>query len=789
MISQMLKFSSNLYNELGFTVLQDWLSEQSHCEATQTDISNLTPTTQHAVAMQHLDLTGELVRFLEQESHIPIQTFPDIRTWLKALRIEGTQLNSEQFRELLLILQLGRLIRKVVTSDESSVWQQYENLFFEFPTGESAIHKVFDDDFQVKSSASPELSSIRKQIRSTETSIHKRMQSIFQEAMTNNWLQDDRISWMEGRLVLPMSASQKRKIQGIVHGRSGTGQTVYIEPMEIVEKNNDLQELRSSEIAEIHRILTELSRLFSPHYETIHDSFLILVRFDLHFVFAKLAVKLKCCRPQFSHNGRLQIRNGKNPILVMADKDVIPLSLVLTRKDHILLLSGPNAGGKTVVLKTIGLFSLMAQCGMFIPADDAIQPIFTRILTDIGDQQSMENDLSTFSAHIRNLREISFKADGYTLVLLDELGTGTDPDAGAAISQALLEHLLDRKSTVVATTHLGQLKLWAHDTSGIINGGMRFDPKNLVPTYELLTGQPGASYAIEISKRLGLSEKIIVRAKSLLGESSVKLEDLLNNLEKERSTAEKLATQMKDRYRLLSIREQEIDKLKNEIKQIRKKAKSDARKAAEDLIHNTRREMEHLVSQIRTSGADREVLRKSRGILQSQLTEFQAEDEQENPPIKQSLSPDEIEKGMTVHIPHLNATGIVIFPPDKKSKTTVEVNGIRLNLDFFLLSAADPKDNTESVSESMRGKFEITRPQSMQIDLRGKRVHEAMAELEKFLDGALVSGLPSVNILHGKGTGAIQEAVQAYLNEQTYVNSFSYGHPDEGGAGITIVHF
>ncbi len=785
----MSNISNHLYHELGFSTLLEWLNESAHCEATRKEITNLSPSTELTAAQQRLDLTGELVRTLEQETSVPLQTFTDITPWLKFIRIERSQLSPEQFRDLLLILKLGRMIAKLIDEDEFYYWKQYKDLFFKFQSGEEAIDRVFDDDLQVKSSASPTLSSIRKQIVATEASIHKRMQSIFQEAMTNHWLQDDRISWLEGRLVLPMSSSQKRKLQGIVHGRSSTGQTVYVEPMEIVEKNNDLQELHSLEIAEIHRILTELTGIFSPYYESIRDSVFVMVRFDMHYVFARLALRLKCCRPQFSQNRRLHIRNGKNPILLLAEKNVIPLSFTLTKKDHILLLSGPNAGGKTVVLKSIGLFSLMAQCGMYIPADEAILPGFTRIMTDIGDQQSMEDDLSTFSAHIRNLRDITQRADEQSLILLDELGTGTDPDAGAAISQAILEHLLFRKSIVIATTHLGQLKLWAHHTVGILNGGMRFDSKNLIPTYELITGQPGASYAIEISNRLGLSSHLIARAKLLLGESSVKMEDLLNNLEQDRATAEKLATEMKERSRILALKELEIDRQKKEISQIRKKAAIEAKKSANELLHKTRKEMENLVSQIRESSADQDVLRRSRGVLQTRLTEFRQDDEEVIPPGEHPLTPDMVKKGMTIRIPHLNADGIVIFTPGKKSKVTVEVNGIRLNLDVHLLSSAQQPEDSHQAPHWVRGSYEITRPQGMQIDLRGKRVREAMEALEKFLDGALIAGLSSVTILHGKGTGAIQEAVQTYLAHQKFVESYEFGHPDEGGAGITIAHF
>ncbi|MBT3252293.1 MAG: hypothetical protein HN729_05150 [Candidatus Marinimicrobia bacterium] len=784
-----MQLSENLLNELGFFVIQKWLAERIHCSRTLENLDKISPESFRPEALNLLNLTEDIVRSFERKEAIPMGDFPDVSEWISKLNIEGHIIKPDEFKDLIKILELGRLLHNIVKEDGFPNWQQYKEIFLDLPEGEKRIHSVFDDDYKVKSSASTELSSIRKKIRYTEAAIQKRMESLFQESLKNKWLQDDRIVWRDGRLVLPMSASHKRKISGIVQGRSATGQTIFIEPMEIVERSNELMELKSDEIAEINRILRELSGFFRQYSDAIRDSFAILVKFDLHYTFGRLADTLRCVRPEFHEKGSMDIQNGRYPILELTGKDVIPLSLSLEQNARILLLSGPNAGGKTVVLKTIGLFSIMAQSGMFLPADVAEIPFFKNIIADIGDQQSVEDDLSTFSAHIQNLKTVVDYADQNTLVLLDELGTGTDPDAGAAISQALLEHLQKKKSCLIATTHLGQLKLWAHESEGIINGGMRFDPDELAPTYELNVGQPGASYAIEISNRMGMSPHIIDRAQTLLGRSSVALEDLLNKLEVERLSASRLSKEMKTRSQKLTFKEKEVERLEIEIKRIRKKANQEARKEAEQLILETRRSMENIVSKIRNTQADKDIIRKSRSHLQNQLNRFKKQEKKQDEPIVDPLSWSEASKDLKVYVPHLDANGVIISPPGKNGKTTILINNIRMTLHISKLQAAAISKHIPKSDKIKTGVYDVSRPESMQLDLRGKRVNEALTELASFLDGALIASLPTAHILHGKGTGALQEAVKEYLKDQSFIKSFEFARPDQGGAGITIVQF
>ena len=430
----------------------------------------------------------------------------------------------------------------------------------------------------------------------------------------------------------------------------------------------------------------------------------------------------------------------------------------------------------------------MAQCGLFIPAKKCILPIFNQILCDIGDQQSIEDDLSTFSAHIHNLTAITQLADDKTLILLDELGTGTDPDAGAAISRAIMENILDNGSRMLATTHLGALKSWAHETDGVMNGGMVFDPKGLVPTYELQLGYPGASYALEIATRMGLDDTIINRAKSLIGDNSVKLEDILRILEQEQQTAKDLKKDLTHREKLLNDKENAIKSLEEEIKKKHRSAKSNAAEEAEMLIHETRREMENLVAQIRSSDADTTSIQEAKkGITKSirQLKKHKITSVSER--IFTPIPVDEIIEGVSVYIPHLKMKGVIIHPPNNQQKMTVEVNGLKLTLKCDQVMADKGKEaNTEPDNI---GKNKVDRPQSMQLDLRGIRLEPALLELEQFLDRALISGMNQINILHGKGTGVLMKAVGEFLENQPYVKKFNFANEDHGGAGITQVEF
>jgi len=783
-----MKIAKAIYTDLGFNTIREWLAEQSQSEKNSNNFIHLSPTSNQIELIQSHQFTEELLGGLHREEVLPICHMANTESWMDQLGISGSQLDGDNFKALLNLLIQSRKIKMALTSENYPHWSTQIDGLINFPKGEEQIYSVYDDAFEVRHDASTELRKIYSEIDKKRSQVQSRLNSLFTQAQFSGWLQDDHIAWRNGRSVLPMKASQKRKIKGIVQSQSATGQTVFIEPLEIIELNNDLTHLEFKRAEEINRVLKELTKFFAPHKDELFTTIHLLVKIDFHYTLARFAHHTQSLAPIFSEENNLVLEEARNPILDLADKDVVPLNINLSDDNTILLLSGPNAGGKTVALKTVGLFSIMAQCGLFIPAKKCILPIFEQLLCDIGDQQSIEDDLSTFSAHIQNLTAITQTADEKTLILLDELGTGTDPDAGAAISQAIMENILENGSRMLATTHLGALKSWAHDTDGVMNGGMVFDPKGLVPTYELQLGYPGASYAIEIATRMGLDDKIIDRAKTLIGDNSVKLEDILRTLEEEQQTAKALKQDLEIREEALVDKERVIKYLEQEVRKKHKSAKSIAAEEAEALIHETRREMENLVAQIRSSDADSASIQQAKQGLDKSIKKLK---KHKIKPIPEKafipISVEDATEGTLVYIPHLEMKGTIIHPPNNQQKITVEANGLKLTLKCDQVAA---EINTKPTPEPRRlSTNKVDRPQSMQLDLRGMRVDPALLELEQFLNRALISGMSQVNILHGKGTGALMEAVGEFLKGQSFIKNFNFAHEDHGGAGITEVEF
>jgi len=645
---------------------------------------------------------------------------------------------------------------------------------------------VFDNAFQMKLDASAELKQLSSTIMAMKSKIKDTMVKLMNRARSANWLRGEHVVWRNGRSMLPLKVSEKRKIKGIIQDQSATGQTAYVEPLEIIELNNQLSELQFEQVEEKNRILRELTSFLQPMTSHIQESFHILQHLDRHFTIAKLANKLKGIRPELNDMGKILLEKAINPLFTLARKDVVLLDLKLNN-DKILLLSGPNAGGKTVVLKSLGLYAIMAQCGMYIPAKKAHLPLFTQYMADIGDRQSIEDDLSTFSAHIQNLSEIVKKSDQSTLVLLDELGTGTDPDAGAALSRAILEVLLKKKAIVITTTHLGALKVWAFDTKGVVNGGMIFDSKALAPTYELQLGTPGASYALEISKRMGLDDKIIKHSQTLLQDGSGQLENIISELEKERLKSALLNDELQMREKKLKTIEKEIHDKQTEVDKAHRKAKSSAASEAENIILTARREAENVIAEIRESQASKESIHKARKQIENTLNELHIE---KIPETKKNvgISKTEATVDASVFIPHLNTEGKIIHLPDKHDMVRVQANGVTLKLKLSELSLTHQLQE-DSKPKKQSGSNQVERLQDIQIDLRGKRVEEALEDIEKFLDGAILSGLELVNILHGKGTGALMEAIHEYLKNQSFIKDYKFANEEQGGAGITVVKF
>ena len=777
--------NSEFYRDTGFDIICNWLKDNCLCSLNQDYFTQLTPFHNHQDITDSQLQSDEFLAAFQRRNPPPLEIIPDISAWIPSLNISGFQLIPENFQQLYRFLLISSKVKRFLKKTEFPLWHNHSKGLINSKSAQSKIEKVFDDGFQIKNDASPELKRLTRSVVKTESSIKETLQKVFMRAKQEDWLGGDQIVFRNGRSVLPLKANQKRKVKGIIQDQSATGQTAFVEPLEIIELNNQLTELQFNITEEKHRILRELTAYFQPMSNGIQESFNILKYIDRYFTMAKLAHKIKAVRPEINKGGEIKLEKAINPLFTLADKNAVTLNLKLNN-EKILLLSGPNAGGKPVVLKSLGLYALMAQSGLFISAKNAQLPIYTRFMADIGDRQSIEDDLSTFSAHIQNLAEIVEKADENTLILLDELGTGTDPDAGAALSRTILETLLKKNSTVVATTHLGSLKVWASEEKGIVNGGMIFDSDALAPTYELQLGTPGASYALEISKRMGLSDDIIKRSKELVGDGSVQLENILGRMEKERLEAESLRIELQQREKKLAKTEIDIYSQEKELNKTHNKAKSTAVREAEEIILSTRREIESLISDIRNSQADTESIRKTKKQIDNTLRRLKTQGQSIEPDIE-TLSKKDAVSGIEVFIPNLKSHGKIIHPPDKKNRVRVEANGITLTLKLTELQPVSP---TEKTIENTSTGFSINTTSTLgtiQIDLRGKRVDEALRETEKFLDSALVSGMGFVHILHGKGTGALMEAIHEYLGKQSFVSNFQFADEDQGGAGITVV--
>ena len=774
----------DFYENVGFNTIRSWLGEHCLCALNEGYFHELKPLSSKIEIEESQSFSEELLASFQRNSPVPLETIPDITEIFSILEIGGSQLNSDHFQELYQILNCSYRIKRTLKKNDFPLWYSNSQNLINPTASVSAIEKVFNDTFQIKLDASAELKRLSMVIVTIKEKIKVTMVKLMGRARSENWLHGDQVVWRNGRSMLPLKVSHKRKIKGIVQDQSATGQTAFVEPLEIIELNNQLSELQFKRVEEENRILRELTSYFRPMIGQIQESFYILQHLDRHFTIAKLAYKLNAIRPELNDAGQLLLKKSSNPLFTLAGKDVVSLDLEL-KNDKILLLSGPNAGGKTVVLKSLGLYALMAQCGIYIPAKKALLPLFTQFMADIGDRQSIEDDLSTFSAHIQNLAKIIKTADDNTLVLLDEVGMGTDPDAGAALSRAVLETLLKKNVTVIATTHLGSLKVWAFDAVGVINGGMIFDADALAPTFKLQLGTPGASYALEISKRMGLQPAIVQRSRILLEDGSIQLENILSELEKEQLKATSLRLELQKREQKLTETERKIHKKEIEVDKTHRMAKSSAVVEAEKIIIKTRREAENIISDIRKNQADKKSIHKTKKQIENTLRKLQFEKELDILE-KTGISKGDAAVATAVFIPTLNMEGKIVHPPDKQDKVRVLVNGITLSLKLSELKLSlnteepIPQKNRPTLSkvEALKG---------IQIDIRGKRVKEALYETEKFLDTAMLSGVGFVNILHGKGTGALMETIHEYLKDQPFVKEYHFADDDRGGAGVTVV--
>ncbi len=653
------------------------------------------------------------------------------------------------------------------------------------------IRRCVIDEDEISDDASPGLKHVRRAMNQINDKVHATLSNMVNGSL-RTYLQDPIITMRGDRYCIPVKAEYRSQVSGMIHDQSATGSTLFIEPMAVVKLNNDLKELYGQEQEEIQKVLARLSADAAEYTTEIHTCYTILRQLDFIFAKGALALDMNASQPIFNTEGRIHIREGRHPLL--DKKNVVPITLTLGDTFDLLIVTGPNTGGKTVSLKTVGLFTLMGQAGLHIPALDRSElAVFHDVYADIGDEQSIEQSLSTFSSHMTNIVSFLKQVDEHSLVLFDELGAGTDPTEGAALATSILNHLHSRGIRTMATTHYSELKVYALSTPGVENASCEFDVETLRPTYRLLIGIPGKSNAFAIASRLGIPDYIIEDAKTHLTEQDESFEDILTNLETSRKTLDKeretIAAYKLEIERLKMETSQKQEKLEAQRDRILREANEKAHAILEDAKETADETMRnfHKFGKANISAAEmekeRERLRKKMAKTRSGMTPEPAKP-------KKQYKPSDFKLGESVKVLSMNLTGSVVSLPDAKGNLDVQMGILRSKVNISDLEIIDEKPNYLQKTAKRTGKGKIKMNKSLtvatEINLLGKTVDEAVAELDKYLDDASLAHLSSVRIVHGKGTGALRQGIHKYLKRQKHVKSFRLGAFGEGDAGVTI---
>ena len=758
-------------------------------------IENLTPSSDYEEVKYMLEETSQAQSILLKRGGVPLNGMHDIEDKAKRAEI-GASLDPGSLIKIADTLRVARNLKNILSSSDEDdfnypIIQGLSNSLYIYRDVEDKIYNAIISEIEISDNASTELRNIRRRIVQKNQSIRSKLNSIITSSTYQKYLQDAIISVRGDRFVVPVKAEYRSYVSGIIHDQSSSGATLFIEPMSIVDMNNELRQLRLQEQEEIERILAELSSLVGEISHDIIANQEILGKLDFAFAKGKLSISMKAIEPELNEDKYINIKSGIHPLL--DPETVVSNDIYLGREFHTLLITGPNTGGKTVTIKTVGIFALMTQSGLHIPANyGSSMCVFDNIFADIGDEQSIEQSLSTFSSHMTNIVSILKDVTENSLVRFDELGAGTDPMEGAALAIAILEDVKMAGATCIATTHYTELKNYALTKEGVENAAVEFDVETLSPTYRLLMGIPGKSNAFAISKKLGLSDYIISRARDFIDDSNIELEDVLQEAEKsrlkaieEREEAEKLKAeiqQVKREYdekleKIMSQRDKMIEQAKSEAFRITRGAKEEV-----DSIIKELRAMENEMAskeKNRKIEALRKELTNSMGALQPTVESM----------IVPKISTKEIKNlkpGDEVKVITLNQNGSVISVDEKKKEAVVQIGIMKMTLPFKSLQRAKSEAKT-TVTKGTRNiiKSKSGRVKS-EVDLRGMTLEEAIIELDKYLDDACVAGLENVTIIHGIGTGVLKSGLQDVLKKNKHVKSQRPGQYGEGGAGVTI---
>ena len=788
-----MSFTEKSLLTLELPAVLEMLSHEAVSDAAKERALELSPSSEPGEVKRRQEETSAAKTMMTVRQSPSFSGVRDVRASLSRANLGGT-LNTRELMDIARVLQCARLVRGYI-ADDSVGKTCIDSLFFALRANrflEEKINTSVVGEDEIADSASHELSTIRRQMRAAAARARDALQKIISSPSYAKVLQEPIITMRSDRYVVPVKAECKGAVQGLVHDVSASGMTVFVEPMAAVKANNELRELAAKEKLEIERILAELSADCAEHRDDIETDFDILVRLDLIFAKARLSYKLDCQQPGLDAERGVVLRRARHPLLDQSK--AVPISLELGSDFDTLVITGPNTGGKTVSLKTIGLLAAMNQCGLHIPASDGSNlPVFTHILADIGDEQSIEQSLSTFSAHMTNIVSILQECDDRSLLLFDELGAGTDPTEGAALAIAIIENARHKGAVIAATTHYAELKVYATNEPGVQNASCEFDVETLRPTYHLLVGIPGKSNAFAISKRLGLGDDVIADAKSRVNTESASFESTIEKLEQTRLMLEKERDEVAVKLRQAEENAKKAAFLKAELDVRLEKADQKSRREAERIIADARATAEQVFAELdemkkhRNDDEDAQRVNEARSELRRRLNRHEDSLRPAAAPAVEEHSSREIRPGDTVKIKSMGMKAEVIsVSPERVLTLRAGIMNVTAKEDEVLLLEGESAKKRTSVSAAAAATLR-TAVVASEIDLRGMEAAEGVLAAERYIDSAVMSKLKTVTIIHGKGTGVLRAAIQQMLKKNKAVKSFRLGRYGEGETGVTVV--
>ncbi len=788
------------FSVLEFSKIKNQLKEKISTATGELIVEKITPKIDLLQIFNTQRETTEMREIISYDGTPPFSRLEDISSELKRSAVKGFILDAKKIIKILKVLKTSRLIKKFLlkTKEKYPLIKVRAEKIRTFSELEKEIIQCIDEDGVVLDRASPELKKIRRDIIKKEQALKNKLETIIRSSRFAAIIQEPLITVRQNRYVIPVKQEKKAKFPGIVHDKSDSGATLFIEPFVVVELNNLLRQLIKDEEQEILKILLKITSLIGERSQEINDSVLSLGEIDFIYARAVLADKMKAVEPKLNQNGFINLIQARHPLL---QGPVVPININLGRAFNILVITGPNTGGKTVTLKTVGILTLMAQCGLHIPAAEGSEvSVFKKIFCDIGDEQSIEQNLSTFSSHMKYIVQILREADSESLVLLDELGAGTDPTEGAALGMSVLDFLSKEKSRVVATTHHDSLKTYAYLTKGVCNARVEFDEETLKPTFEISIGLPGKSCAFIIAQKLGLAPEVVSQAQSFLPQEKIKADSLIEKIEEDRKL-------IKEEKNLIEVTKEESieirDKLEKELNKIEENKKEIILKTyreAEKILKEAQNRAEKIIERLNKIRA---LSKESKGPLLEQMQAISKEIKDEIvkiKPEKELIKNKNIEIGDCVLVKSLNKKGIILSYSTKSEKCKVQIDNMKM---LVSISDVEKVGKTDKVPEkynyigngfdrglSGRNSFSLSKIKTFrnEISIRQLTIEEARPVLEKYLDDAYLLGVSPVYIIHGKGKGILRDEVKKMLDKVPYVKSFRLGGAREGGIGITVAY-